>query len=541
MNRNIKNTIRAGLAASVMTFAFLSCSETWDDHYDTNSDVLSKTSLWTTIQKNGNLSDFVEVLSATGFDKVLQTEQVYTVWAPVNGTFNKDSLVTLAKNGNKSDVLKRFIYNHVSRYNYSVNESDRLVTMLNTKRYHFTGSKMGGIDITSANNRCNNGVLHVVNAQVPFLNSILEEIEVNPQFSMIYEFLRTYDKDSLDEDRSVSRGVDEDGNKIYVDSVTIYSNTILTALDALVNEEDSNYRALLPTNEAFQARYEELLPLFKFNPSVDGADSLQIMNAKRYVLNDLFFNMNQNKHERDSLFATTYNKRRPEFHVYYHPYETVNDTVGLMQKSYDSKISCSNGEIYAFSEWPVTVEDEVFHQIKVDAEQGNAVNNITEYTNKCNLQYKTNYIGWGMSQNGFLDVVPTSSSVNPEIGFNIPNTLSGTYDIYAVMPNCYFFYSDSEDTRPYQFRAQMFEMDQTGQFPKTGGVRLRNNEVINNNAENMLDTVFIDTYTFQNSYISRESNGVILKLISYITSSKTKEFSRRMLVDCIVLKPHKDE
>lgn len=542
MNRNIKNIMRAGFAVSVMMLSFSSCSDTWDDHYDTNSDVLGKTSLWKTMQSNGNLSDFREVLTATGFDKVLETEQIYTVWAPVNGTFNKDSLVSQAKNGKKADVVKRFIYNHISRYNYSVNESERMVTMLNTKRYKFEGSQMGGVDITSANNRCSNGVLHVVNNQLPFLNSIYEEIEVNPDFSMIYEFLRDYDKDSLDEDRSVSRGVDENGDKIYVDSVTIFSNTILTALDALVNEEDSTYRVFLPTNEAFQARYEELFPLFKFNPSVDGADSLQIMNAKRYVLNDLFYNMNQNKHERDSLFATTYTSKRPEYHVYYHPYETVNDTVGLMNREYDKKIQCSNGEIYMFSEWPVSVEDVVFQKIRVEAELGNAVNNGADYTNKCNLQYRTNYTGWGLSQNGFLDVVPTSSSVNPEIGFNIPNTLSGTYDIYAVMPSCYFMYFDEEDMRPYQFRALMVEMQSDGTFPSKGtGTRLRNNETINNNPENLVDTVFIDTYTFGNSYIGRESNGVILKLVSYITSGKTKDFSRRMLVDCILLKPHKDE
>ena len=357
---------------------------------------------------------------------------------------------------------------------------------------------------------------------------------------MIYEFLRAYNNDSLDEERSVSRGVDQDGNKIYVDSVTIFSNTILQALEALVNEEDSNYRALLPTNEAFQARYDEIYPLFKFNPSVENADSLQEMNAKRYVLNDLFFNMNQNTHERDSLAATTYMNARPEFHVYYHPYETVNDTVGIMQ-TYDSKINCSNGEIYKFSKWPVSAEDAVFHYIKVEAERGNAVNNGTDYTTKCNLMYKTGYMNFGLSGNGFLDVVPTSSSMNPEVGFNIPNTLSGTYDIYAVMPSRYFLNFDTADVKPYRFRAQMFEMDSKGQLPSSATARLADNATLSNNVENRVDTVFIDTYTFQNSYIGREGNGVVLKLVSYITSSQTRDYSREMLVDCILLKPHKDE
>lgn len=540
MNRNIKNTILAGLGVTMMLLSYSSCSDTWDDHYDTNSDVLGKSSIWATMQNNGDLSDFRQILSATGCDKVLQTEQIYTVWAPMNGTFNKDSLLSVVNAGKKDDVVKRFVNNHISRFNYSVNESERMVTMLNNKRYHFSGNLMDGVGITSANNRCSNGVLHVVQEQLPFLNSIYEEIEVNPEFSMIYDFLRAYNNDSLDEDRSVSRGVDQDGNKIYVDSVTIFSNTILQALEALVYEEDSNYRALLPTNEAFQARYDEVYPLFKFNPSVDGADSLQEMNAKRYVLNDLFFNMNQNTHVQDSLVATTYNNRRPDFHVYYHPYETVNDTVGIMQ-TYEHKIACSNGEVYKFSEWPVSAADEVFHYIKVEAERGNSVNNATDYTNKCEVRNRTGFLGFGLSENGFADAVPTSSSVNPEIGFNIPNTLSGTYDIYAVMPSSWFKNLSDADMRPYQFRAQLFEMDSKGQMPTSATVRLADNATLSNNPENLVDTVFIDTYTFQNCYLNQEGNGVILKLVSYITSSKTRDFSREMLIDCILLIPHKDE
>lgn len=540
MNSNIKKIIRNGFAASAVLLAISSCSDTWNEHYGENDDVQSKSTIWQTMQENKNLSDFLQVLSAVDYKKELDSEQVYTVWAPVNGTFNKDSLLRLIDEGKKADVVKRFVKNHISRFNHSANGTSRSITMLNTKRFMFSGNNMGGNEIVSPNNRCVNGVLHVLDTELPFLNNIFEEIEVNPEYSMIYDFLRAYNKDSLDEYRSVSRGVDEDGNKIYVDSVTIFSNTILSALEALVHEEDSNYRALLPTNEAFQARYEELLPLFQFNPSLENADSLQKMNAKRYVLNDLFYNMNINKHERDSLTATTYNSYRPEFHVFYHPFETVNDTVGIMQ-TYDSKTTCSNGEVYKFTQWPFTKEDAVFQYIKVEAEMGNAVNNNEKYTNKCNLVYKTGFGAYGVSNRSFLDVQPTSSSVNPEVGFNIPNTLSGTYDIYVVMPSRFLLLFDNEDLKPYRFRAQIFEMDAKGVLPNTATARLGNNATYSNNPEEIVDTVFLDTYTFKNCYLGQETNGVLLKLVSYITSSQTKTYSREMLIDCILLKPHKDE
>ena len=109
------------------------------------------------------------------------------------------------------------------------------------------------------------------------------------------------------------------------------------------------------------------------------------------------------------------------------------------------------------------------------------------------------------------------------------------------MPSSWFKNLSDADMRPYQFRAQLFEMDSKGQMPTSATVRLADNATLSNNPENLVDTVFIDTYTFQNCYLNQEGNGVILKLVSYITSSKTRDFSREMLIDCILLIPHKDE
>ena len=561
MNKLFKLSTRSVLLIAGL-IVLGSCKDTWNEHYSFK-ETESKYPVAKLAETLGGISEFSNFCKALEntlmcdkhgrpiedmtYMKLLSDDQFLTVWAPSNSALTDAEWEPYIKK-NKTDaenleVGQKFIENHIARFRHTVGDTvESKVYMLNGKAIRSHSAEIAGNPYhgSDKNIRCSNGVLHVVQEQLPFLNSIYEEIEVNPEFSMIYDFLRAYNNDSLDEDRSVSRGVDQDGNKIYVDSVTIFSNTILQALEALVYEEDSNYRALLPTNEAFQARYDEVYPLFKFNPSVDGADSLQEMNAKRYVLNDLFFNMNQNTHVQDSLVATTYNNRRPDFHVYYHPYETVNDTVGIMQ-TYEHKIACSNGEVYKFSEWPVSAADEVFHYIKVEAERGNSVNNATDYTNKCEVRNRTGFLGFGLSENGFADAVPTSSSVNPEIGFNIPNTLSGTYDIYAVMPSSWFKNLSDADMRPYQFRAQLFEMDSKGQMPTSATVRLADNATLSNNPENLVDTVFIDTYTFQNCYLNQEGNGVILKLVSYITSSKTRDFSREMLIDCILLIPHKDE
>ena len=340
MNKKIVNKIQAGIIAFAAIGLTYSCSDTWNEHYEDNALASGDTYLFQKMSEDSNLSDFCEVLKATGYDKILGENQIYTVFAPVNGSFDKASLISDINAGKKSSVIKRFVNNHISRYNYSATDTEKKLTLLNTKNVVMTKSDVDGVEINDINILCKNGVLHVVNSQLPFRSNIFEVMEVDSTLSAAFKFLDSYQEDSLDEARSVYRGVDEDGNRIYVDSVIISTNKVMTSTDALIDREDSNYLVIVPTNEAYQKRYEQAKELLNLHAIVNDRDSLMELYANKYAMNNMYFNMNRNTFPNDSLVSTIYSKSDWEENLFYNPYGE-----GGILTNYVERIDCSNGEL----------------------------------------------------------------------------------------------------------------------------------------------------------------------------------------------------
>ena len=94
----MKRYILSALAAAA---ALCACQDDWDEHYDQQADSQYGTaSLYEIIAQRPELSDFRAVLdstrlfannriTATHYSKLLAEDQFLTVWAPVNGTFNR--------------------------------------------------------------------------------------------------------------------------------------------------------------------------------------------------------------------------------------------------------------------------------------------------------------------------------------------------------------------------------------------------------------------------------------------------------------------
>lgn len=120
MKKNIKISIRTGVVAMASVLACYSCSDTWDDHYDSNIGGMKVDStIYQLLKADPDYSDFVRVIDTTGYDALLDETQIITVFAPKNG-FNVDSLMNEIKEGNKDLVITRFVKNHIARYNLSL-------------------------------------------------------------------------------------------------------------------------------------------------------------------------------------------------------------------------------------------------------------------------------------------------------------------------------------------------------------------------------------------------------------------------------------
>lgn len=536
MNKKIVNKIQAGIIAFAAIGMTYSCSDTWNEHYEDNALSSGETYLFQKISADNNISDFCEILKATGYDKLLGEDQIYTVFAPVNGSFDKAALLDEINAGNKASVIKRFVNNHITRYNYSVTNADKKLTLLNTKNVVLTETTIDGVEITDDNILCKNGVLHVVNAQIPFRSNIFEAMEIDPSLSAMYGFLEGYQEDSLDEARSVYRGVDEDGNRIYVDSVIISTNKVMSSFDALIDREDSNYLVIVPTNEAYQKRYEEAKALLNLHSIVNERDSLMELYANKYAMNNLYFNMNRNTDPNDSLVSTQYSKYTWEEDVFYNPY-----TEGGILTNYVEKIDCSNGEVYKVDEYPISIYDAFFKEIEIETENTSTVNADDDFTKTCTYErIATPGMYRGLVSKDVLDVKPTNSSANPNISFYLTDVLSGEYDIYVVLaPMSLKNYDVLGDTLPCKFQANMFVKGENGKFSKTA---IHNfDKVAFSNDPAKVDSVHIGTYKFESTFVGEAEAGWMLQVKSYVTSKERSQFSRELLVDRIILAPHKNE
>ena len=89
----IFNTAKVVMAALTLGAMTTACSD-WDDHYDANGTVTGSatSTLWENISANNDLTEFAALAKKVGYDKVLSNSQTYTVWAPLNGSFDYETL-----------------------------------------------------------------------------------------------------------------------------------------------------------------------------------------------------------------------------------------------------------------------------------------------------------------------------------------------------------------------------------------------------------------------------------------------------------------
>lgn len=564
MNRIIKNIMLAG-ALLFAVASFSSCSDTWNDHYEASADLNYDGTLMGFIDSQAELSDFAQILRATGFDIELNSEQVLTVMAPKNGTFDKAQYLALIEQGDKDIVIDEFVKNHVCRYNVSVGDTVQKVTLLNTKNIVVGTLSQMTIDnfgVAKANVSCKNGVVHILNASMPYQYNIYEYLgkdyrENWSEFAAEHEdceswygYLKELYVDSLDESRSVSRGVDENGDNIWVDSVTISNNRILRRLDAYLYREDSTYLTLLPSYEAYNNRYKGIYSLFNWNVSYNSdevaRDSISRYYAHYFAMCDLSYNMSESMNgtnfstTQDSLYSSLFSRSTWPYYVYYNPTHE-----GGILSQVKENFKCSNGQVAKIDNYPFPVFTNVFKQIDLQAERRNYVYEDADnaFTNQTTTTYenKTNTAD-SISGSGYLLVSPATSNRNTEITFQIPNTLSGQYDIYIK-----FLPPQVADTTkamlPLQFRASIYERNETnGNYPAETRPTY---EFLNGTSKNFqtkgteIDSIYVGTYKFNYCYLNT-TPGVLFKLESYVLTSQAKKYTKEMLIDKICFIPNRE-
>ena len=543
-----------GAAAAL---ALVSCAD-WDDHYDADTALLDtqNATIWQNIEKTGNLSQFASLLKKAGYDAILDASQTYTVWAPVDGSFDFETVSALS-----NDRLKKeFIENHIARNNYPASGTvNQRIYTLNEKMMRFGGSggySIQGVGVDRANLAAGNGTIHTLNGKIPFMQNIYESLN-NYQFPIdsVSTYFHSYDVKKLNEQKSV-QGPTLNGEITYLDSIFDEHNDLFTRYQAFVNREDSNYSMLVPTNEAWikakaqVQKYFHYLPSFEFMENTSTGtdkkkvtvnikdvqylqDSVVNMMLTGYLFynNNLYDNTKLNKLQTgeplrcDSLYGTTLSKVYSE------------DAARLFENAL--RVDKSNGCIWVTDSLrmrPWTVwNPELVLQAENTIYQSSLVN-VADQPQRIYVAPGTQNpeVTGQLSANSYTEVQPVSQSTNPGIVFYLPGVRSTTYSIYIVTVPANIV-SNNYVTKPSRFKVSLGYANEQGKNEDNDSKWTIESQFVSDSLQ--IDTIYLGDFTFPMAYVGTGSYYPYMRINSSVTSRERANYDRTLRIDCIILRP----
>lgn len=273
------------LTGSLMTAALAagisSCS---DDHFDLSSAAQGKATLWENIQTKSELSEYADILQSVYYSQneekttpetyadLLNGDQTFTVWAPVNGSFNYAYYKGLLQTGVRDSIYKvekELIRNNMTRYSNAINSSGtKSIALFNSKTVEldYDAQTIKGVNITTPNIGATNGVLHITSAPVAYQPNLYEFMATRSDLDSINTFIKGFQTTVFNRSAS-TQGPTVDGKITWVDSIVSISNDYTSYyLGAYINREDSNYAMIMPTNDTWKAMLEKTQKYFTYKP-----------------------------------------------------------------------------------------------------------------------------------------------------------------------------------------------------------------------------------------------------------------------------------
>lgn len=568
----------------IIGLALASCQDDWNDHYNQTADTqYGNANLYDVISAQPELSDFCEVLDSVRlfannritsihYNDMLREGQFFTVWAPVNGSFNKDSLLQLcATAGGDSVVELHFLKNHIARYSHSVNGKETSIKMLNAKKLTLTANTLEGIDIAQQNIATSNGVLHMLKKPIHYYYNIYEALVSLDKYKHLGDFLHSYQIDEFDETLSLAMGI-VDGKTVYVDSVFYTKNELLSQY-GYINREDSTYWMIVPTQTLWDSLYAEAETYYNYG-TLNKADSIHNYWSHYALMQDLSYNPNAQLSLNDSICSTTWNRLQAgKYHVYFNAFKNG----GLFTQFSDS-MTCANGSIYEVTEWPFVKEKTYFIPIQKEAESRYYEAKETA-TKTLGIEYRKSAAD--SIAGGYIVLSPQTGTDAYYITYEIPDVLSGTYDVKVVMlPKSVYYTNIDPETvegkrllRPVKFRAEITYTGTDGQEYKVdsnhrysfdsetpGYYTQQSNSATDydflfdcnfktdaaatrafTNDPYRVDTIQLCTMSFPTCNYAQTKVTTRVKITNNIGSRETNTYNNSMYIDCIIFQPHTEE
>ncbi len=276
-----------------MLLGATSCS---DDHFDIKSDTAtSANTIWQNIESREELQSLAKVLSRAlastsetqigdkqTYAEFLNQPQQLTAWLPVLTEDQADSLIAILDSADAIratdpaaariidyEVSKKFVRNHIARFNYESLTTADEVRLLNSKLaiYDPANSTFNGVPLVGNKIVSSNGMLHLLSGISPFKNNILDYLESEPTTSDLYAEIDARNVYTFSSSSSTAGTMNSNGEMEYVDSVYTLSNDLLYSSYVgaySIQNEDSLYITVVPSNTAYAQARNVVKDLFKY-------------------------------------------------------------------------------------------------------------------------------------------------------------------------------------------------------------------------------------------------------------------------------------
>ena len=566
------------MAAGVLAAA--SCTDFDDYNKEVADTTASATStLWENIKQNSQLSDFAQLVQKAGFDDELSQTHYYTVWAPLNGTFD----VSAFQNLGNSSLLRQFVKNHIADYRHSATGAlDERVLMLNEKSYDFAGGAaytFGEVPVSQANLPSSNGLIHTLQGAVPFYPNLYEFITdstlaIGKNIDSLRRYFQKYELTYLDEEASVP-GPIVDGMQTYVDSVMVTENTLWSMMNVMMTNEDSTYTVLMPTNDAWLKTYNRIKSYYNYAPTTNAEafqggnisatpSTLTIDNAywqdslaSSHLVRNMFFSNNDiynqwiegtpSAYGSDTIRSTIRNK-----------FSNPRDILAQAKQT----VELSNGKGYIVDSLAMYPWETYAPEREVLAASNNNIGRVAtgSYTT-----HRVHVIGKDQENEDFsyIHVIPSGGYARPELDLFLPGVLSTTYSFYCVfayptddpnvadstlLPNRVIFtlnYCDEKGAlKDYTFLDESEENISAFQerFNLTDNNTNRTTiRAFSNNPKLLKDTVYLGDFTFPVCYAGLgdeyRPNIKITSPFSVFNRNLMAAYTRDLRIAAIIMKP----
>ena len=357
MANNRINRYIGAIALGTVLMAVPGCTDTWDDHYDSGLAPETTITLWERIKSNPDYSRFADIVQHAKYYKdnthavpdysyadILSGGQVNTVWVPDNSVLTQqeyEKWLQMCESGSVADgynVQQQFLGNHIALWRHNISEPGiDTVKMINGKNLIFdkTARTLQNIPLGVGENGvvynipAVNGVMHVLKGITPFHYNFYEYLKYSEPQTSLGKYVVSKDTTYFYSAASIEGLPDENGNPTYVDSVYRTSNRLFETthylpdegrekwmmcdlgFGARINNEDSVFIMLLPTDAAWDAAVEKLKASHIYadtyddkskgdlnvttNTAIKGlsGDSLQKMSIEMDIISPLVFNIHK--------------------------------------------------------------------------------------------------------------------------------------------------------------------------------------------------------------------------------------------------------